>query len=107
MGIPTGCVLVIGTGEFGFLPLLLAEQIEAGGGRSFLQGTTRSPVALGGAIGHIRAFPALTGEGYPEFLYNVPDDHAYDRVILCCEDRVPPLDHPIFAVPRLECRILP
>jgi hypothetical protein len=105
--VPVGRVLVVGTGELGFIPLLLAEQIEAKGGLSFLQCTTRSPVALGAAIGHLRAFPALTGEGYPEFLYNVPDDHAYDRVILCCEDRLPPPGHPILAVPRLECRTLP
>lgn len=103
---PAGRVLVVGTGEFGFLPLLLAEQIEAQGGEAFLQCTTRSPVALGGAIGHIRSFPAISGEGYPEFLYNVPDDHRYDRVILCCEDRLPTPTHPILALPRLECRTL-
>jgi hypothetical protein len=103
---PSGSVLVIGSGEFGFIPLLLAEQIEANGGSGFLQCTTRSPVALGGAIGHARSFPALSGEGYTEFLYNVPDDHRYDRVVLCCEDRLPPPGHPILAVPRIECRLM-
>jgi len=102
-----GRVLVVGTGEFGFIPLLLAEQIEAQGGEAFLQCTTRSPVALGGAIAHIRSFPAISGEGYPEFLYNVPDDHRYDHVILCCEDRLPAPGHPILGLPRLECRPLP
>ncbi|RYD84742.1 MAG: phosphoribosyltransferase [Verrucomicrobiaceae bacterium] len=103
--VPAGRVLVVGTGEYGFEPLLLAEQIEAAGGDAFLQATTRSPVAPGGAIGHVRRFPALSGEGYEEFLYNVPDDHAYDRVILCCEDRLPPPEHPLLALPRLECRL--
>lgn len=102
-----GRVLVLGTGEFGFIPFLLAEQIEANGGEAFLQCTTRSPVALGGAIGHVRSFPAISGEGYAEFLYNVPDDHRYDRVILCCEDRLPAPGHPILALPRLECRSMP
>ena len=102
---PAGRVLVVGTGEYGFEPLLLAEQVEAGGGEAFLQATTRSPVAPGGAIGHVRRFPALSGEGYEEFLYNVPDDHTYDRVILCCEDRLPPPEHPLLSLPRLECRL--
>ena len=102
-----GRVLVVGAGEFGFQPLLLAEAIESAGGEAFLQATTRSPVAYGGAISHIRAFPALSGEGYDEFLYNVPDEHTYDRVILCCEDRLPPPGHPLLALPRLECRLAP
>ncbi len=101
---PAGSVLVIGGGEFGFVPFLLAEQIEGAGGEAFVQATTRSPVLEGGAIGHIRAFPALDGSGYTEFLYNVPDDHPYDRVILCCEDRPPPLTHPLHAIPRFEIR---
>ncbi|MES2570898.1 MAG: phosphoribosyltransferase domain-containing protein, partial [Verrucomicrobiota bacterium] len=105
--VPAGNVLVIGSGEFGFIPMLLAEQISANGGHGFLQCTTRSPVALGGAIGHVRQFPALSGEGYTEFLYNVPDDHSYDRVILCCEDRLPTPGHPILALPRIECRLMP
>ena len=104
---PPGHILVIGVGEFGFAPFLLAEQIETTGGNSYLQATTRSPVALGGAIGHVRRFPAISGEGYEEFLYNVPDDHPYERVILCCEDRLPPPGHPILRVPKIECRLAP
>lgn len=97
-------VLVIGAGEFGFVPFLLAEQIEGAGGDAFVQATTRSPVLEGGAIGHVRSFPALDGSGYTEFLYNVPDDHSYDRIILCCEGEPPPLAHPLRAIPRLEVR---
>ena len=101
---PAARVLVIGAGEFGFVPFLLAEQIEGAGGDAFVQATTRSPVLEGGAIGHVRSFPALDGSGYTEFLYNVPDDHSYDRIILCCEGAPPPPAHPLRAVPRLEIR---
>lgn len=100
----TARVLVIGAGEFGFVPFLLAEQIEGAGGDAFVQATTRSPVLEGGAIGHVRSFPALDGSGNTEFLYNVPDDHSYDRIILCCEGAPPPPAHPLRAVPRLEIR---
>lgn len=99
-----GRVLVVGAGEFGFIPFVVAEQIERDGGVAFVQATTRSPVALGDAVQHVRRFPALSGEGYVEFLYNVPDDHSYDRVIVCVEDRLPPEGHPMRTIPRVEWR---
>lgn len=97
-----GKILVIGVGEFGFMPFLLAEQTERSGASALVQATTRSPLVEGGAIHHVRAFPAIDGSDYTEFLYNVGDDHPYDRVILCCEGSPPPTTHPIRAVPRLE-----
>ncbi len=97
-------ILVIGNGEYGFQPLLLAETLEAKGARTWIQATTRSPILAGGAIQHIRTFDALSGEGHPEFLYNVPDHHGYDRVILCLEDPPPHPGHPILKIPRLETR---
>ncbi|MEI7773281.1 MAG: phosphoribosyltransferase domain-containing protein [Verrucomicrobiota bacterium] len=101
---PAARVLVIGAGEFGFVPFLLAEQIEGAGGEAFVQATTRSPVLECGAIVHARSFPALDGSGYTEFLYNVPDDHSYERIILYCEGAPPPPTHPLWAVPRIEMR---
>ena len=95
-------ILVLGNGEYGFQPLLLAEKLQALGARTFVQATTRSPILAGGAIQHIRSFDSLSGEGHKEFLYNVPDDHGYDRVILCLEDSAPASDHPIYLIPRLE-----
>lgn len=95
-------VLVIGQGEYGFQPLLLAEWLEKQGASAWVQATTRSPILLGGAIQHVRRFPALSGEGHDEHLYNVPPDHDYDRVLLCLEDSPPTLDHPIWQVPGLE-----
>jgi hypothetical protein len=97
-------ILVVGNGEFGFQPLLLAEAFENQGAKAWIQATTRSPILAGGAIQHIRSFDALSGEGHIEFLYNVPDDHGYDRVILCLEDLPPAAGHPILQIPRLEVR---
>jgi hypothetical protein len=97
-------ILVVGNGEFGFQPLLLAEAFEKNGARAWVQATTRSPILEGGAIQHIRSFDALSGEGHLEFLYNVPDDHGYDRVILCVEDQPPAAGHPVWEIPRLEVR---
>ena len=93
---------MIGNGEFGFRPLLLAEAIEELGAEAYVLATTRSPILPGGAISHRRSFPALSGEGYTEFLYNVPPTHRYDRVILFMEDAAPEARHPIFDIPRLE-----
>lgn len=95
-------VLVIGQGEYGFQPLLLAEWLEQQGVSAWVQATTRSPILLGGAIQHLRRFPALSSEGHDEHLYNVPPHHGYDRVLLCLEDAPPALDHPIWQVPGLE-----
>jgi hypothetical protein len=95
-------ILVVGIGEFGYLPLLIAEQAERDGATAWLQATTRSPIKVGGAIVHARGFDAITGEGYREYLYNVPDNHSYDRVVLCTEEAGPPSGHPILRLPRLE-----
>jgi hypothetical protein len=97
-------ILVLGNGEYGFQPLLLAEAFEAQGASAWIQATTRSPILAGGAIRHIRAFDALSGEGHAEYLYNVPDDHDYDRVVLCLEDPPPVAAHPVLDIPRLELR---
>jgi hypothetical protein len=99
--VPGEKILVVGTGEFGYQPLLLAAALEEQGATAWVQATTRSPVLPGGAISHARRFPALTGEGYTEFLYNVPDDHPYDRVIVCGEDFTIPRTHPLHQIPRV------
>jgi hypothetical protein len=95
-------ILIIGNGEHGFRPLLLAEAFENGGALAWVQATTRSPILPGGAISHLRQFSALSGEGHAEYLYNVPDDHDYDRVILYTEDTPPSASHPIWGIRALE-----
>ncbi len=78
-------ILVVGVGEFLYLPLTFAEALENMGAEVWVQATTRSPIQEGGAIKHVREFAALTGEGYREYLYNVPPNHPYDRVVICGE----------------------
>ena len=85
-------VLVLGTGEFVYVPFLLAEALErALGADAVCQATTRSPVLPGNAIGHTRRFPDNYGDGIVNFLYNVPGG-SYDHVLLCCETPAPPPD---------------
>lgn len=96
-------ILVIGNGEYGFQPLLLAEAYESQGAIAWVQATTRSPILEGGGIMHIRRFDALSGEEYEEYLYNIPPNHNYDRVVLCLEDTLSiSNNHPIWQIPKLE-----
>ena len=105
---PRGRHLVVGTGELGFLPLKVAEQIEYEGGIALLQSTSRSPLHLGNAIGHRREFPSLAGGTWREFLYNVPDNHGYDSVILCIEETDQlSSEHPLRTVSGLQIIALP
>lgn len=91
-------ILVLGHGEYGFQPFLLGEYLESKGVKVWIQATTRSPALLGGGIQHIRSFPAISGEGFTEFLYNVPDDHEFDRIIWCPEDRLTDNCHPLLSL---------
>jgi hypothetical protein len=101
-------VLVVGVGEFHYLPFLFAETLEKAGVQVWVQATTRSPIELGGVIRHICEFTALTGEGYREYLYNVPPDHTYDQVVVCDEDGLEiSQSHPLWRIPRLRiCRLI-
>lgn len=77
-------ILVLGTGEFVWPPLLLAEHLEQQGATVFFSATTRSPIALGQSIETQLCFTDNYGIGIPNFLYNVrPGD--YDRIFLCTE----------------------
>lgn len=68
-GIP---VHVIGTGEFGFQPFLLAEQLEKAGFEVYYQSSTRSPILPGGAIVRSVSFADEHGEGVTNYLHNPP-----------------------------------
>jgi hypothetical protein len=65
-------VHVIGTGEFGYQPFLLAEQLEAIGCDVYYQSSTRSPILPGGAIAASLSFGDEHGEGVTNYLHNPP-----------------------------------
>ncbi|RQR55212.1 phosphoribosyltransferase [Burkholderia sp. Bp9125] len=77
-------IIVIGTGEFVWRPFLLAERLQRAGADVHFSATTRSPIALGHAIGHVLSFPDNYGLGIPNFLYNVKPGQ-FDRVLVCTE----------------------
>ena len=77
-------VLVVGTSEFVWRPFLLAERLERAGADVHFSSTSRSPIALGHAIGHVLSFADNYGLGIPNFLYNVRPGQ-FDRVLICSE----------------------
>ena len=81
---PGEAILVLGTGEHVWQPFLLAEALERQGATVRFGATTRSPIAVGHAIGSAIAFSDNHGSGVAHYLYNV-DPGAYDRIVLCCE----------------------
>ncbi len=74
-------VYVIGTGELGFQPFLLAEQLERQGFDAYYQSSTRSPVAPGSAIASSISFEDEHGEGITNYLHNPPPATAQVLVV--------------------------
>lgn len=64
-------VLVIGTGEHVWGPMLLAERMEQEGAEVRLVATTRSPILQGDVIQQKITFPDHFGIGVPMYLHNV------------------------------------
>jgi hypothetical protein len=77
-------VLVLGSGEFVWEPLLLAERLEKLGADVKFSCTTRSPISTGYAIQSAIAFTDNYGLGIPNFVYNVAHQR-FDRILLCVE----------------------
>jgi hypothetical protein len=65
---------IVGTGEFTFLPFILAEQLEQAGLDVVVQATSRSPARIGGAIGRALSFADNYRTGVPNYLYNADPD---------------------------------
>lgn len=81
---PGAPVLVIGTGEHVWGPMLLAEGLEQAGADVRLVATTRSPILKGDVVRHKVTFPDHFGAGVPMYLHNVPAQPDA-RVILMTE----------------------
>ena len=77
-------ILVLGTGEFVYLPYLLARLVEEQGATVKMQATSRSPILLGGEITHCLEFSDAYQDGIANFLYSVQPGQ-YDRVWVCYE----------------------
>ena len=77
-------VLVIGTGEHVWGPMLLAERLEQEGADVTFVATTRSPILNGEVIQHKVAFPDHYRVGVPMYLHNVPE-RPCTRVIIMTE----------------------
>ena len=77
-------ILVLGTSEYVWRSFLLAEELEQQGADVYFASTTRSPIAIGHAIHHARAFSDNYGLGIANFSYNI-QPHEFDRVVICSE----------------------
>lgn len=88
-------VLVLGSGEFLWLPFLLAEKLEEDGHDVCFSSTTRSPIMQGKAIKSICAFQDNYGLGIVNYAYNVKDKE-FDRVLLVIETPKESVDPNLF-----------
>ena len=103
-----GRTLVLGTGEFTYLPFQIARRLEAGGSEVYFQALTRSPIRIGGAIGAKIALRDPYGQGVPHFLYNVRSD-SYEQILVWTEPGAVP-ELPLELRPKVEeinCESLP
>lgn len=89
-------ILVLGSGEFVWEPLLLAERLELQGAEVRFSCTTRSPISTGFAIESAIAFTDNYGLGIPNFVYNVAHQQ-FDRILLCIETPAESVDRALLA----------
>lgn len=103
-----GRTLVLGTGEFTYLPFQIARNLEARGSEVYFQALTRSPIRIGGAIGAKIALRDPYGQGVPHFLYNVKPD-SYEQTLVWAEPgALPELPPELRAqVEEINCELSP
>ncbi|MCK4083625.1 phosphoribosyltransferase [Acinetobacter radioresistens] len=89
-------VLVLGSGEFLWLPFLVAEKLELDGHDVYFSSTTRSPIMQGKAIKSICSFQDNYGLGIVNYAYNVKDKD-FDRVLLIVETPKDSIDPALFS----------
>lgn len=89
-------VLVLGSGEFTWIPFLFAEQLEQQGAEVYFSSTTRSPIMEGHAIESICYFTDNYGLGISNFAYNVKHQD-FDRVMLIIETKKNSVDPTLFS----------
>lgn len=86
--------LVLGVGEFSYLPFLFAERLQVYNPEAIVavQSTTRSPIMLGGAINKSMSFLDHCEEEIDNFLHNGSKDD-FDRVLICTETPASSIDN--------------
>lgn len=82
--IGSGPLRIVGTGEFTYLPFLLAERLEGTGCEVVVQATSRSPARLGAAMASKLRFEDNYGTGVANYLYNASVDDGR-RTWICHE----------------------
>ena len=92
---PNEKILVLGSGEFSWIPFLIAEQLEQQGAETYFSSTTRSPIMQGHAIESICSFTDNYGLNIPNFAYNVKHQN-FDRVLLVIETEKDSVDPSLF-----------
>lgn len=92
---PNEKILVLGSGEFSWIPFLIAEQLEQQGAETYFSSTTRSPIMQGHAIESICSFTDNYGLNIPNFAYNVKHQN-FDRVLLVIETAKDSVDPSLF-----------
>lgn len=88
-------ILVLGSGEFSWIPFLIAEQLEQQGAEVYYSSTTRSPIMQGHAIQSICHFQDNYGLNIANFAYNVRHQQ-FDRVLLIVETAQHSVDPTLF-----------
>jgi hypothetical protein len=77
-------LLILGSGEFQFLPFALAYTLEQRGFDVLYAASTRSPILNFGPIHQRIEFNDNYGEETPNYLYNLLD-HYQRRIVMCFE----------------------
>ncbi len=96
-----GRLLLLGTGEFSYMPFLLAEHLEKMGLDVRCQTTTRSPILLGEAIGCAHTFVDNYDDHMPNYVYNVVPSQ-YASIIVCHETPASSLDESFITALQAE-----
>jgi hypothetical protein len=100
---PSQPARVIGTGEFLYEPYLLARALEKLGFETIFQSTTRTPIALGGAIGRALRFSDNYHDNIDNFIYNLDPNFA-GQTLIVYETSPLPLEHDLPA--RLKAKAI-
>ena len=84
-------VAVIGTGEFTYVPFLLAEYLQTQGFEVSFQSTTRSPILESEVIQNGFSFLDEHGEGVSNYLHNPP--LSQQQVVIAYESELCAKEH--------------